>query len=247
MPFAMDIFGGGIAGFTRVGRFWVRRPRSSPIRRPFDPTHPSSYDLRESAKDDISNHNLQVGQRNRGFGMRHAGSHVAAFARTRADTGDWGLGMRHAGSPWSVVRGPWSEGATPPGPPFVRGGRRARACDRSGESPRARRIRRLAARRGFTLIELLVVILIILLVSAVALPVVLPAMSHRQVSEAARILQGSLVGAQNSALHNASPAGIRLLPDPAFPLLYTTINGVTQIDPTPAAGCQPHHPDRSGA
>ena len=76
------------------------------------------------------------------------------------------------------------------------------------------------------------VILIILLVSAVALPVVLPAMSHRQVSEAARILQGSLVGAQNSALHNASPAGIRLLPDPAFPLLYTTINGVTQIDPT---------------
>ena len=38
------------------------------------------------------------------------------------------------------------------------------------------------------------VILIILLVSAVALPVVLPAMAHREVSEAARILQAALAG-----------------------------------------------------
>ncbi len=35
-------------------------------------------------------------------------------------------------------------------------------------------------RRGFTLIELLVVIFIIVLVSVIALPVVLPALQHRQ-------------------------------------------------------------------
>ena len=82
---------------------------------------------------------------------------------------------------------------------------------------------------GFTLIELLVVITIIVLVSAVALPVVLPAIAHRQVSEAARIVQASLAGARDSALHSGAPSGIRLLPDPAFPLVYLA-NG--QLDPT---------------
>jgi prepilin-type N-terminal cleavage/methylation domain-containing protein len=86
-----------------------------------------------------------------------------------------------------------------------------------------------ARRGGFTLIELLVVILIILIVSAVALPVVLPALSHRQVSEAARLLQGALVGARDSALKNGTPSGIRLMPDPAFPLTFLA-NG--QIDRT---------------
>ena len=78
------------------------------------------------------------------------------------------------------------------------------------------RRRRQAGRRGFTLIELLVVMLIILLVSAVVLPTVLPALSHRQVSEAARILQGALVGARDTAINNNAPAGIRLLPDPVL-------------------------------
>ena len=73
------------------------------------------------------------------------------------------------------------------------------------------------------------VILIILIVSALALPVVLPALAHRQVSEAARVLQGALVGARDAALHNGNPSGIRLLPDTAFPLVYLA-NG--QIDPT---------------
>lgn len=77
-------------------------------------------------------------------------------------------------------------------------------------------------RLGFTLVELLVVLLIILLVSAVTLPAVVSAISHRQVSEAARILQAALVGARDSAIHNNAISGIRLLPDP-------TING---IDPT---------------
>ena len=45
--------------------------------------------------------------------------------------------------------------------------------------------------RGFTLVELLVVLLIVLIVSLVALPVIMPALSHRQVSEAARLLQGT--------------------------------------------------------
>jgi prepilin-type N-terminal cleavage/methylation domain-containing protein len=71
-------------------------------------------------------------------------------------------------------------------------------------------------RGGFTLVELLVVILIILLVSAVALPTIIPAVSHRQVSEAGRILQGALVGARDAAIRNNAPTGIRLLPDPTF-------------------------------
>jgi len=82
---------------------------------------------------------------------------------------------------------------------------------------------------GFTLIELLVVMLIILLVSAVVLPTVIPAISHRQVSEAARILQGALAGARDTAIKTNAPAGIRLLPDPVF----NGINPSTAtLDPT---------------
>ena len=70
--------------------------------------------------------------------------------------------------------------------------------------------------------------LIILLVSAVTLPSIISAISHRQVSEAARILQAALVGARDSAIHNNAISGIRLLPDP-------TINGINAagaLDPT---------------
>ncbi len=84
-------------------------------------------------------------------------------------------------------------------------------------------------KRGFTLIELLAVITIVLVVSVVALPTVIPALSHRQVGESARLLQGALAGARDSAIKNNALAGIRLLPDPAFALTRLS-NG--QLDPS---------------
>src|SRR5271166_225468 len=86
-----------------------------------------------------------------------------------------------------------------------------------------------ARRPGFTLIELLVVMFIILLVSAVTLPSIISAISHRQVSEAARVLQAALVGARDSAIHNNAISGIRLLPDP-------TINGINTNASSPLYG-----------
>lgn len=83
--------------------------------------------------------------------------------------------------------------------------------------------------QGFTLIELLVVITIILIISAVALPTVIPAISHRQVSEAARIVQGVLAGARDVALHTGAPSGVRFLPDPSF-LSISPLT--TQLDPS---------------
>ena len=71
---------------------------------------------------------------------------------------------------------------------------------------------------GFTLVELLVVILIILLVSAVTLPTVLPALSHRQVTESARILQAALIGARDMAIRSNAPRGLRFVPDPLLTL-----------------------------
>jgi prepilin-type N-terminal cleavage/methylation domain-containing protein len=63
MPFGMDMLGGGTAGFTTT----VTIPTGTGGGNPFftntssnDPTHPSTYDLRQSAQDDISNHNLQA-------------------------------------------------------------------------------------------------------------------------------------------------------------------------------------------
>ena len=86
-----------------------------------------------------------------------------------------------------------------------------------------------SGRSGFTLVELLVVMLITLIVSAAALPVVLPALSHREVSESARILQAALVGARDAAIHANAPRGIRLLPDPNLVFFDSTTG---QLDST---------------
>ncbi len=98
---------------------------------------------------------------------------------------------------------------------------------------------RFTDRQGFTLIELLVVITLILLVSAVTLPTVISAYTHRQVCEAARILQAGLVGARDIAINNNAPAGIRLLPDPVF-------NGIDPSDEHVSIpndpGVEPLHP-----
>jgi prepilin-type N-terminal cleavage/methylation domain-containing protein len=71
---------------------------------------------------------------------------------------------------------------------------------------------------GFTLIEIMVVIVIILLVSAATLPTIVASLAHRQASEGARIVQAALVGARDAANQSNTPSGIRLLPDPVFPL-----------------------------
>lgn len=85
---------------------------------------------------------------------------------------------------------------------------------------------RSAPRRcGFTLVELLVVVLIVVLVSAVTLPAVISSLSHREVSESARILQAALVGARDAAIRSNSPRGIRLLPDPVLNRTATNASG----------------------
>ena len=106
-------------------------------------------------------------------------------------------------------------------------------------------VSRTTSYRGFTLIEMLVVIVIILIVSAVALPTVLSALSHRQIGESARLLRAALAGARDAAIRNNAPSGIRLLPDPVFTginpstgrldsSLILASNRLIPIEPAPA-------------
>ncbi len=76
-------------------------------------------------------------------------------------------------------------------------------------------------RRAFTLIELLVVIVIILIVSVLTLPTVINALSHRQVSEGARIVQAELAGARDAAARDNAPHGVRFIPDQTAPIDLT--------------------------
>ncbi len=56
MPFGLDLVGGTIAGFTTT--VTISTNAFSNVTST-DPSHPSSYDLQQSAQDDISNQNLQ--------------------------------------------------------------------------------------------------------------------------------------------------------------------------------------------
>jgi prepilin-type N-terminal cleavage/methylation domain-containing protein len=88
-------------------------------------------------------------------------------------------------------------------------------------------------RRAFTLVELLIVMLIILLVSVIALPGLVTMLNSRQIDDAARILQGGLVAGRDQAARDSSPAGIRLLPDPAILAAIPRLAS-GQLDPTKA-------------
>lgn len=91
---------------------------------------------------------------------------------------------------------------------------------------------------GFTLTEILVVLIIIMAVSVVVLPGVVTALGDRQIGEAARLLQASLAGARDAAIHANAPRGIRLLPDPAFPVVRRTSGPLKgQIDPSAPLVC----------
>lgn len=112
----------------------------------------------------------------------------------------------------------------------------------TNQSQRNKNLNAQRRRRGFTLIELLVVIVIIILVSAVALPALLHDLSHRQVSEAARLLQGALAGARDRALQTGAPAGFRLVTDPAFPAQYLASGALDTSAPLAFEGWIPIEP-----
>ncbi|OYV91439.1 MAG: hypothetical protein B7Z73_05525 [Planctomycetia bacterium 21-64-5] len=78
-------------------------------------------------------------------------------------------------------------------------------------------------RSGVTLVELLVVILIMLLITAVAIPVIAPAMSGRQVREAARLLDVFINGARTRALQSDTGFGVMIQRNPNDPRMSTTL------------------------
>jgi type II secretory pathway pseudopilin PulG len=81
------------------------------------------------------------------------------------------------------------------------------ATHRDAASVRSANGRR-RARGGFSLLELLVVVFILLTVTAISLPLVVPAMSGRQVREGARMLNTFINAARSRAIETGRPAGV---------------------------------------
>lgn len=92
----------------------------------------------------------------------------------------------------------------------------------------------LRERRGVTLIELLIVVLIMVMITAIAVPVVRPALNGRRQREAARMVDTFINGARNRAALTGRPTGIRIerfagAPELAMALSYVEV-------PAPYAG-----------
>lgn len=77
-----------------------------------------------------------------------------------------------------------------------------------------------AIRRGLTLIELLIVVAISLAISCLVAYVYVSSTRQMQMTLAEQQLMQAIRAAQDRAKQTGQPAGIRLLPDPAFPIQY---------------------------
>lgn len=77
--------------------------------------------------------------------------------------------------------------------------------------------------RGMTLVELLVVILIMLMITALTIPMIAPAMSGRQVREAARAIDVFVNGARSRAMQSDLGFGVMIQRDANIPQMSTTL------------------------
>ncbi|MBI2825989.1 MAG: hypothetical protein HYX69_14995 [Planctomycetia bacterium] len=89
-------------------------------------------------------------------------------------------------------------------------------------------------RTGATLLELLAVIIILVLLAGAAIPLIVPALSNRQVREAARIVSTFLNGARNRAMQTGRPVGVVLARVPGLGEACTTLS-YAEV-PAPYAG-----------
>jgi prepilin-type N-terminal cleavage/methylation domain-containing protein len=84
--------------------------------------------------------------------------------------------------------------------------------------------------RGFTLIELLVVMSLIVLLASIAVLVVPSVMDQQRGSTGASRVQGWLIAAQQRAVLDRAPRGVRLLPDAVNPQLVTQLQYIERPD-----------------
>ena len=97
-----------------------------------------------------------------------------------------------------------------------------------------RRKRDNAIRGGMTLIELLMVVFILLLVTAIAIPVMRPAMEGRRIREAARAMNVYLGSARGRAAEIGRPCGVLIERYDGNPQLAMTLHQAEV--PPPYAG-----------